>query len=135
MLRNILLEPMRTSLLKWGTISRRWAKAGLAIPEGTTTVEGGFHASHWELFLPQQKRVSEVRFSQQAMCVAMTLNYHLLHRHNVPAATRQDTKMLDLAEALRAYYADKSLGAGADRVRAEAVFRKHVKELREAEGL
>ena len=85
---------MRTSLLKWGDIARRWAKAGLKIPEATTTVEGGFHATHWELFLPQQKRISEARFNNQAMCVAMTLNYHLMHRHNVPRAAEEDTKML-----------------------------------------
>ena len=125
--RNITVDPMRSSLLAWGDISRRWAEVGLRIPEATTTVEGGFHASHWELFLPQQKRISPIHFALQAKCTAMVLNYHLLHRHNLPPLAESDSKVLDLLDTVRQRTRDQVLKNGEDRHLAEAKFREFLK--------
>ena len=92
---------MSSSLLRWGEIKRRWDEIGTAIPTASTTVEGGFHVHHWELFSPQQKTVSLPRFEYQSKLAVMTLNFHSIHKGMLPAFCQQDSRLLDLLDAAR----------------------------------
>jgi hypothetical protein len=96
---------------------------GADIPTASTTVEGGLHAHHWELFSPQQKTVSLRRFEYQSKLAVMTLNFHYIHRGGLPSFCQQDARLLDLLDAARHRCLDQHGAHGEGARRLETQFR------------
>ena len=102
MLMAMTHSPMLASLLRWGDVKRRWREVAHKISESTTTVKGGFHGSHWELFQPQKKVISEKHFTLYSQLVAVLLNIHMLQKGDLPPFCKNDSKLYALLCAARA---------------------------------
>ena len=92
---------MLSSVWAWRDVAVRWQSLGIDFSAGQTCVEGGFKALREAMLLHTQTTVSEATFLRAGRRAMLHLNYHLLHRHHLPAFTQGDARVLRVLDELR----------------------------------
>ena len=90
-------EHMKSSLMGWGKVARRWREVGLKIPEATTIVESGFYAHKVLMFEHQQRTITLQHWVPLAQLVAMFLNFSLLQR--MTSTQKTDSRLVSIMSA------------------------------------